>query len=391
MAGQYKWYLILLFFLAITLILQFCARYQILPITNHFVYDSYTYELRVLYDRNIDTFADAFTSLNSFFYKIGPFSFVLINTIMLLCCVYLCKVFSVISSKSVSLARFIVVFNPYLLIGAIGPNKETFLLFISLLCFYLYFQGLPILRFLALVVAMFALFVRPVFGLTLLFTILIKPLTYLIKNPVNVFLLILLGYFTINSIPPINIFITEFQGEVLASFQTSNLYELALFLKVMNQNPILQFPAFAIKTCLILFTPIVRPNAFFSLPYPILDVGYTLMAYALFPFNLALLLIFLNKKIVSLNFVNKETQTLLIFALIGILTTIINSNITFRYIFPYSPVIVSLFYLHSLKVRNRIILFSLGLVTLTFTITLIFLKKDFAMDDLTVPQFMSWF
>ena len=391
MAGQYKWYLILLFFLATTLLLQVCARYQYLPITNHFVYDSYTYELRVLYERNIDTFADAFTSLNSLFYRIGPFIFILINTILLLCCVYLCKVFAVISEKSVSLARFIIVFNPYLLIGAVGPNKETFLVFLSLLCFYLYFQRLQTLKFLAFMVAVSALFVRPVFGLTLIITILITPLTYAVKNPVNVFLIILLGYFTINSIPPINIFITEFQGEELYSFQTSNLYEIALFLKVMNQNPILQFPAFAIKTCLILFTPIVRPNSFFSIPYPILDVGYTLMAYALFPCNFALIITFLNKKIVSLTAVNKETQILFIYTLIGILTTIINSNITFRYIFPYSPMIVSLFYLHSLKIRNRILILSLCLIILTFTITLIFLKRDFEMDNSIIPQFMSWF
>ncbi|SEI52061.1 hypothetical protein SAMN04487995_1109 [Dyadobacter koreensis] len=391
MAGQYKWYLILLFFLATTLLLQVCARYQYLPITNHFVYDSYTYELRVLYERNIDTFADAFTSLNSLFYRIGPFIFILINTILLLCCVYLCKVFAVISEKSVSLARFIIVFNPYLLIGAVGPNKETFLVFLSLLCFYLYFQRLQTLKFLAFMVAVSALFVRPVFGLTLIITILITPLTYAVKNPVNVFLIILLGYFTINSIPPINIFITEFQGEELYSFQTSNLYEIALFLKVMNQNPILQFPAFAIKTCLILFTPIVRPNSFFSIPYPILDVGYTLMAYALFPCNFALIITFLNKKIVSLTAVNRETQILFIYTLIGILTTIINSNITFRYIFPYSPMIVSLFYLHSLKIRNRILILSLCLIILTFTITLIFLKRDFEMDNSIIPQFMSWF
>jgi len=391
MAGQYKWYLILLFFLATTLILQFCAKYQYIPITNHFVHDSYTYELRVLYERSIDPFANAFTSLNGLFYQIGPFTFIFINTAMLLCCVYLCKMFAVISDQSVSIARFIIVANPYLLIGAIGPNKETFLIFLSLLCFYLYFQRLPTLKFLAFLVAISALFVRPVFGLTLILTILITPLTYVIKNPVNVFLTILLGYFTLNSIPPINVFITEFQGEELYSFQTSNLYEVALFLKAMNQNPILQFPAFAIKTCLILFTPIVRPNSFFSIPYPILDVGYTLMAYALFPCNFALLLSFINKKILSLNAVNKETQILFIYTLIGILTTVINSNITFRYIFPYSPMIVALFYIHSLKTRNRVIILSIGLIILTFTVTLIFLKRDFEMDNSIVPQFMSWF
>jgi len=391
MAGQYKWYLMLLCLLAITLVLQFTARYQFLPITNHFVYDSYTYELRVLYERNVDPFANSFTALNAFFYSLGAYSFIVINTIMLLISIYLCRIFKCISDNSVSLARFIIVFNPYLLIGAIGPNKETFLLFLSLLCFYLYFHRLSYIKVLGFLVALSALFVRPVFGMVLVTTILIVPLLSLFKNPINLFIFILVFYFAVNSIPFINVILTESQGEDLASFQTSSLYEIALVLKLMNQNPLLQFPAFFIKTCLILITPIVRPNAFFSIPYPILDVGYTFMAYILFPFNLSLLLIFLNKKTVSLYNTNRNTQILLLYTLIGILTTIINSNITFRYIFPYSPIIASFFYLHSLKTRNRVIVLSFFILLFTFTVTLAFFKKEFEMDNFIIPQFMSWF
>lgn len=391
MIKDYKWYLMFLVLLTLTFFLQFSAKHEILPITNHFIVDSHTYEVRVLYEHNVDFFANTFTSANRFLYEIGPFSFIIVNSIMILMSIYLCKIFENISSNSVSLAKFFVVFNPYLLVGAIGPNKETVLLFLSLLCFYLFFQKLSYIKFLGFIVAIAAVFVRPVFGLVLVTTILSVPFLSIFKNPVRFFILILVFYFIGNSIPPINTILTESQGEDLVSFQSSNLYQVALFLKLMNQNPILQFPAFLMKTGLILITPIVRPNSFYSIPYPILDVGFTFMAYCLFTFNLSLLLLFPIQERTSLEMTNRNSQILILYCLIGILTTIINSNITFRYIFPYSPIIVSLFYLHSVKVRNRLLIFSLFILALTFTCTSIFFRREFEIDNSLVPQFMSWF
>lgn len=393
MIGQYKWYIIHLFLLTLTVLLQFCAKHQYLPITNHFIPDSYAYEMRVLYERTIDPLSDGFTSFNRTLYNIGPFSFIFVNSIFLLSSVYFSKIFEFISPNSVTLARFIIIFNPYLLVGAIGPNKETVLIFLSLLSFYLFFQRSGYIKVLGFGVAILALFVRPIFGLVLVLSILLIPLIRLFKNPVNLFLCFLIIFFVANAIPPINSAISAAQGEgdELPYFQGSNILEVALFLKLMNQNPILQLPAFLVKTGLILITPIFRPNPFYTIPYPLLDAGYSFIAYTLLPFNISLLLLFFNKGLVSSQNINKETQILILYCLIGVLTTIINSNITFRYLFPYSPVIVSIFYLHSTKIRNRILMGCFFILSLIFAGTTVFFRKEFETDSTIIPQFLSWF
>ncbi len=379
--------------IAVTFSLQVAGKHDYLPVVNHYIPDSYAYELRVLYDRTIDPLSDGFTYFNRALYAFGSFSFLILNTLMLLASVYLCQIFKCISLNSVALARFIIVFNPYLLIGAIGPNKETVLVVLSLLSFYFFFRQLTYLKLIGISVAILALFVRPVFGLVLVTTLLMGPFISFFKNPVSLFLFILSFYFIINSIPAVNFLLTSAHGDELQYFQGSNLLQIALFLQVMSQNPVLQLPAFAVKTGLILITPIFRPNPFFSFPFPILDGGYTFMAYCLFPLNLALLSLFFNKSKTSTDHINKKAQILILYCLIGILTTIINPNITFRYIFPYSPILAALFYLHTMNYRNRILVSSCVIVSLTFFGTLVFFRKSYVEDlsNSIVPQFMSWF
>lgn len=393
MLGKYKWYLILLSLIAITFALQISAKHQFLPLTNHFIPDSYAYELRVLNEREMDPLSDGFTNFNRLLYNLGPASFLIFNTVILLGSVYFCKLFDCISPKSVSVARFIIVFNPYLLIGAVGPNKETVLIFLSLLSFYFYFQTLSYLKLIGFLIAILALFIRPVFGLVLASSLLLLPFIYIFRNPINLFLSILCLYFAANSIPVISEFIANTHGEELEYFQGSNLLQLALVLQLMSKSPILQYPAFLAKTVLILITPIFRPNPLYSIPFAILDAGYTLIAYLLLPFNLALLFLFFQKKRTSLTYINKHTQVLIIYSLLGVLSTILNTNISFRYIFPYSPFIVAFIYLHSTKWRNRIMIFSISLICLTFILTSMFFRKDFELDtsNSTLPQFISWF
>jgi hypothetical protein len=386
-----KWWIMLVIMLSVTLTLQICAKYQILPFTNHVIPDSYAYELRVMTEREVGVFADGFTSLNSFLYSVGAYSFFIANGLALMCSIYLCNVFSIISSQSVKLARFIITFNPYLLIGAISPNKETYLILLSLIALNLLISDTPLINIFGILIAFLTMFIRPVSGMVLILTVILIPFVKLFRNPINLFLAILLTYFILNAVPSINTILTESQGDEMQFFQGSNILEFAMVLNIMNQNPILQLPAFAIKTALVLITPIFRPNPFFSTPYGLLDGGYSFMAYCLLPFNLSVLLLFFYRKKTSIKFIDKKIQILILYCLIGILTTIISSNITFRYIFPYSPIIVALFPLHSIALRNRILKYSIFLIVLTFVGTSIFLRKEFELDTISTPQFTSWF
>jgi hypothetical protein len=394
MIALWKWYLTLLALLLVTLLLQISAKYQFLPLTNLYIPDSWVYEQRVLFDLTGNSFfSDGLTYYNRLLYAIGPASIFITNAFILFTSVYLCKVFECVSDKSVNLARFIIVFNPYLLVGAIGPNKETLLIFISLLSFTFFFKDSLTAKLLGIAIAILTLFVRPHAGIVIVGSMLLVPLIPLFRNPINLFLSILFTYFAFNAIPVFNEFFTASQGEdITPYFQTSSIFEVILVLIYMNEHPILQIPGFMIKVCLILITPIARPNPFFSQPFAILDAGYSLIAYYLLPFNLGLLLLIKNKSKVQWSTVSHNTQFLILFCLIGILSTLMSSIITFRYIFPYTPVIVSLFYLNTIKVRNQVITLSFLLITFIFVTTAIFMRRQFQLETGidSVAQFMSW-
>ena len=389
---EYKWYIAQITLIILTIFAQYLAKYRILPIANHFIPDSYSYELRVLYDREMDFFSNGLTLLNGFIYNtIGTFGFTLINTILLLASIYLCRIFSSISSYSVSLARIVIVFNPYYLVGVIGPNKETYLLFACLLVWNVYFSKIANFKGLALVIGFFTMFIRSYVGLITLITIILAPSLRFFKNPVALFVFIVLGYFMLNAVPAINSMITDMQGgEELVYYRSSSLYPIALILIAMTANPILQIPAFAAKTIIILVTPILRPNPFLTIPFPLLDSGYSIFAYILMPFNLSLLFLLYKKKLLSSSRIDLKTQVLCLFCLIGILSTIVSPTMSFRYIFPYTPYVAALFPLHSLKVRNRILVFCLITIAIVFTLTLTFFRKEYEYDQFQ-PVFMNWF
>jgi len=386
---SYKWYFILLFNVFITFILIYCAKNQFLPFTNHFIPDATFYEDHVMYslDRGV---ANGFTSLNKLLYSVGPQSFLFYNTILLLLSVRLCTSFKVFNSKAVTWARAVIVCNPYFLISVLGPSKECNLTFLSLFSIFFFLKRDVAFKFIAIIAAIGLIAIRPQFGLCLLCAYAIYLLLPLIKSPTLLCIFILIGYFALNSIPAVNKLVIESQGgEDLPYFKSSSIYELAVALQLMSMNPILQIPAFIAKMCLVMFTPIARPNPITSSSIPLLDWGYTIMANILFPLNFGFLLLFLYPKLTKRPEISEEAQLLLIYAFLGVLSVIISPAIQFRYLFPYAPILAACFTLHRVKIRNRIFITSLFFAITVFFITAIWLPKSWAHADV-IPVFLSW-
>ena len=102
------------------------------------------------------------------------------------------------------------------------------------------------------------------------------------------------AFFLLNSIPFTNTLVSSlYQDDVISSFSTSRIYDIALLMRDYSQNIILQYPAFIVKSIIFLFAPILRPLSIFVSPLPLLDVGYSIIASLIFPFNLSLILVFL--------------------------------------------------------------------------------------------------
>ena len=104
----------------------------------------------------------------------------------------------------------------------------------------------------------------------------------------------LAAFFLLNSIPFTNTLVSSlYQDDVISSFSTSRIYDIALLMRDYSQNIILQYPAFIVKSIIFLFAPILRTLSIFVSPLPLLDVGYSIIASLIFPFNLSLILVFL--------------------------------------------------------------------------------------------------
>ena len=161
------WYMILLSLLVLVVTIQYLAKNNILSISNFYIPDSYTYELRLLGIKDIENeglAAQAYNIFNKFLYALGSHSFFIFNTSLLFLSLSLCRdVFQNISSKAINYARLSIVANPYLLIGAIGPNKETILLFLCLLFWKVFFTSKGKIRIILLaVIAAIPIFIRPI-------------------------------------------------------------------------------------------------------------------------------------------------------------------------------------------------------------------------------------
>jgi hypothetical protein len=386
----YKWYLIQVCTILFTLISIFVARHELLPLTHYAIPDSGYYEAWVFVPRD-KGIATGFNYLNSFLYSIGVQSFVLYNSALLILSIYCCSVFNTFSPKAVSWARATIAFNPYLLISVMGPTKEINLIFFSLFSFFLFLKKPLPFKVLSIIPAVATMAIRPQFGLIILVTFACLLVLRFVKEPISLCILILLSFLFLNSIPVINYYITNSGGEELEFFSTSIYYEVAMVLKVLQTNPLFQIIALLVKLVLIMFAPIARPNNLFAAYVPMLDWGYTIMGWMLFPLNLAFLLLFVNRKTLKVRQLGEGAQLVLIYAFLGILSTIISPIIQARYLFPYAPFIAACFILHNVKLRNNILIFSFALIILAFIGTALFLPKKWDVPIEESTLFISWF
>ncbi|WP_254411883.1 hypothetical protein [Dyadobacter diqingensis] len=387
---EYKWYFIQIGTIVFTLISIFVARHEFLPLTHYTIPDSGYYETWVFYPRD-KGIATGFLHMNTFLYSIGVQSFVFYNSTLLLLSIYFCSIFAPFSAKGVTWARACIAFNPYLLISIMGPTKEINLIFFSLAAFFLFLRGPVILKVLSIVPAFGAMAIRPQFGLLILVAFTCVLLLKVIKKPISLCVAILLLFLFFNSIPFINGIISNSGGDELEFFQSSIYYEVALVLKVMQENPIFQIFALIIKMVLVMFAPIARPNTLSSPYVPLLDWGYTFMGWLLFPLNLSFILLFFNKRISQSPKLNEAGQLIIIYAFLGIFSTIVSPIIQARYLFPYSPFIAACFMLHQVHIRNRILIFSFSLILLTFILTALFLPKKWETPTDESATYISWF
>ncbi len=405
------WYFLLFAFLLLTLYIQYLSKYGYIPLTGIYVPDGYTYELRAIENKQLEEFsAFSYNLFNQFIYNsfFGAFGFFLLNSSLLFLSVWLCRpVFVSISENSINYARFAIVFNPYLLIGAIGPNKESILLFINLLFWYLCFtryqdqkrissKGRWVAKTTKLVllvtVAFINVFVRPITSVILYVSFIYKIVGY--KKYRTVLLWLMVFYFLSISIPPINEIYAEQVDQGLSSFASSTIYDLAATLAKYSLDPIMQYPAFIAKTILLFFGFIVRPFSFFEL----LDVGYSFLAVAYFPINLSLILTFFNKN----NYNNSENSseygeempnndslnTFLIFALLSMFMVVVSPGFTFRYFIPITPFSFALFICQNSSTRKILVTISVLIGILVITANLVYQKSYY--QDVSLPLFMDW-
>ncbi|KRH96854.1 hypothetical protein [Cylindrospermopsis sp. CR12] len=402
------WYFLLFALLLLTLYIQYLSKYGYIPLTGIYVPDGYSYELRALENRELEEFsAFSYNLFNQFIYNsfLGAFGFFLFNSSLLFLSVWLCRpVFASISENSINYARFAIVFNPYLLIGAIGPNKESILLFINLLFWYLCFSGYrdhesrsnnqgnlvakiidPVAVF---TLASVPLFIRPIVSIILYISLIYKIVGFKKTRLVATWLLVC--YFLSVSIPVINEIYAQQVDQGLSSFSGSTVYDAAETLSRYSLDPIMQYPAFIAKTILLFFGFVIRPFSFSAL----LDVGYTFLALAYFPINLSLILTFLKNT--KRNYDNlsrpdndNTMNTFLFFTLLSMFIVIVSPGFTFRYFIPVTPFSFGLFIFQNSSTRKILVTISVLIGVLVIVGNLIFYQKSYY-QDVSLPVFMDW-
>ncbi|MFL0658634.1 hypothetical protein [Cylindrospermopsis raciborskii] len=409
------WYFLLFALLLLTLYIQYLSKHGYIPLTGIYVPDGYTYELRALENRELEEFsAFSYNLFNQFIYNsfLGAFGFFLFNSSLLFLSVWLCRpVFASISENSVNYARFAIVFNPYLLISAIGPNKESILLFINLLFWYSCFYGYrneerrsnnkgklvaKIIKLVALfTLASIPLFIRPIVSILLYVSLIYKIFRF--KKTRLVATWVLVFYFVSISIPAINEIYAQQVDQGLSSFTSSSIYDLAATLAKYSLDPIMQYPAFIAKTILLFFGFIVRPFSFFEL----LDVGYSFLAVAYFPINLSLILTFLkntkhnsddSSRLDEEIFSRKNYNTVnafLFFALLSMFIVVVSPGFTFRYFIPATPFTFALFICQNSSTRKILVAISVLIGLLVIVGNVIFVQKSYY-QEVSLPVFMDW-
>lgn len=390
------WYLILATFLCLTLTIQYLAKEGLIDVKNFYITDSYTYERRAFLELNVESFsAITYNFLNQNLYKIGSYSFFIFNSFLLFLSLNLCKdVFQNLSPQAVNYAKLAIVGNPYLLFGAIGPNKETILIFICLI--YWKFFLIKKLRFKPLVLMLIMtlpLFIRPVVSFSLIFAFSFHNLISFLKKPKIIIFTILILFFILNSTSFGQDIIYGLRGEDIEHFQSSRIFQIAIFLEKMSKDTFLQFPAFIIKAFIILFGYIFRPLDIFNANPKIIDIGFSFLSYLYFPFNLSFVIVLLTKQNKHL-ITNYLDYDLLFFTSISTMIVILNPVITFRYLIPTSPFIFSFFSMQKLQTRSYILLISILCILSTLMISRFYfsLNESFIINsiDEPIPRFMDW-
>ena len=197
-------------------------------------------------------------------------------------------------------------------------------------------------------------------------------------------------YFLLNSIPFTNSIISDLSKDVLPSFATSRIYDISLLLKGYSQNIILQYPAFIAKSVIFLFAPIVRPLSIFASPLPLLDVGYSMIASLLFPFNLSLILVFLSSSKTNKRQFSVDESIIFFYTLLSITVIIMNPILTFRYIFPFIPFIFACFELQSIRIKNYVIYLSSITILLSIWFSSSYSIGGEVSNNEPIPDFLQW-
>jgi hypothetical protein len=389
------WYIFYFGLVFITLLIEILAKNKIINLLNIFIPDSKTYEIRSLEKIEFESlFYNSYTIFNSIIYNISSFWFLPINIFLTLISIKLCDyAFSNISLESVNFAKFYIIFNPYLLIGLIGPNKETILIFCCLLFIaaFLYFKGhFRNIFFLFSIILPF--FIRPVISMVMIFTLMTIPLIKYKLNASKIFILVICLFLITNSIPYFNtlyLSLTD-NDENLLGFQASKLYEISLILKILNSDPVLQIFAFVTKFLLLLFLATFRTIHLFSWPWPFLDLGYNYLALISLPIHIGLFFLLLRKYKTKVN--NFQIEFCLVFYCFGLISTAINPIVTYRYLFPYTPILFALFPLLNIKPKKFIKIISLfiifGVIFINMYNKIQYVDDDYSLD---LPEYLKFY
>jgi hypothetical protein len=392
------WYSVLLAGLLFVVYIQYLSKNQYIAVTDFFVPDSYTYELRVLENiKSLNFAANTFNNFNRFIYGLGTINFLILNSSLLFLSVCFCKpVFGNISKSSIWFARFSIVTNLYFLIAAIGPNKEIILLFINMLFWFAYFdenrlfKKYSLIRILTLfLIASLPIFIRPYSSFPLYISLFLND-KYVYKPRKLVFIAISI-FFLSNSIGFIANIYSQMVDSSLTSFSASRIFFISKILGEYSKDPLLQVPAFIAKAGIILFGPILRSFPIFSDPFPLLDFGYSVIALLCFPVNLSLIAIFMGKESIKklcLAITPNYLDALRIFCFVGfsLIVVIVTPVTTFRYMFPFFPFIFAFIPLLKKRYLSRIFILS----TLLLSLVILFTSTNRTMKNNLIPEFMNW-
>jgi hypothetical protein len=178
----------------------------------------------------------------------------------------------------------------------------------------------------------------------------------------------------------------------LQSFAGSRIYDIAIMLQTYSQDWIMQYPALVAKAAILLFGISLRPHGILSLPFDLLNFGYTFLSLSYIPANLSLILTLANKDVYeSLKNESNGFSAVHFFTVLSIFIVVANPIITFRYIFPYMPFSFAMLGHHNYLVRSRIILPSLFIISIIATLSPLWSVENVGEPyGVVIPDFMSW-